>query len=97
MKIGYTRLLIIGLGVAILYLQYPLWFQQGGLVDMWRLHHAYDQALASNGELKARNLALLTEVQHLQNNPDIIEEKARQDLGMVKRNETYYQIVQGST
>ena len=46
-----------------------------------------------NAGLRARNRQLELEVLELQNGQDSLEERAREDLGMIKEGETYYQIV----
>jgi cell division protein FtsB len=79
----------------IVALQYPMWFGKGGwfqLREMNREIEAQKQVLASH---KARNDALAAEVKNLKNEKgklEAVEERARQELGLVKRNEVYFQL-----
>ena len=86
--------LIILLILLLLYLQYKLWFGEGSLQDVWELHQEVEFQRQENIELRERNAALDAEVQDLQQGLDAIEEHAREDLGMVKEGETFYQVVE---
>jgi cell division protein FtsB len=83
-------LLIVLLG----YLQYQLWFGDGSVQDVWELHQEVEMQRQENLELRERNAALQAEVTDLQQGLDAIEEHAREDLGMVKKGETFYQVVE---
>jgi len=86
--------LVILLMLLLLYLQYKLWFGEGSLQDVWELHQEVEFQRQENIELRERNAALDAEVQDLQQGLDAIEEHAREDLGMVKEGETFYQVVE---
>ena len=86
--------LIILLMLLLLYLQYKLWFGEGSLQDVWELHQEVEFQRQENIELRERNAALEAEVKDLQQGFDAIEEHAREDLGMVKEGETFYQVVE---
>jgi len=86
--------LIILLMLLLFYLQYKLWFGEGSLQDVWELHQEVEFQRQENIELRERNAALDAEVQDLQQGLDAIEEHAREDLGMVKEGETFYQVVE---
>ena len=75
-------------------LQYKLWFVEGSLQDVRDLHQAVEQQREENLQLRERNDALDAEVRDLQQGLDAIEEHAREDLGMVKEGETFYQVVE---
>jgi cell division protein FtsB len=77
----------------ILALQYPLWFGKGGWLKVRELDRQLMAQRDANGRLKARNGALDAEVRDLKQGLDAIEERARAELGMVRRDETFYQIV----
>ncbi len=81
------------LGLLLL-LQYPLWFGGGGLLTLWRLHQEISIQQEENLRLKERNQALEARVLNLKQGLDSIEERARIELGMVKRGETFYRIVE---
>lgn len=88
------RLLIIGAGAILLLLQYPLWFGSGGLLTLWQLQREIDHQRAENARLKERNEALEAEVADLKQGLAAIEERARNELGMVKKGETFFQVVE---
>ncbi len=85
--------LIAFLVVLLVILQYQLWIGDGGLLDVWNLHQEVEALRQDNERLQERNAALNAEVLDLKQGLDAIEEHAREDLGMVKEGETFYQIV----
>lgn len=86
--------LIIALLIAlVLALQYPLWMGSGSVVEAWRLKQERDTQGEENRTLKERNLALEAEVRDLKQGHAAIEERARSELGMIKKDETFYQVV----
>ena len=86
--------LLLLLVLLLVYLQYRLWFDDGSLQDAWELHQDVELQRHENVELRERNAALEAEVTDLQQGLDAIEEHAREDLGMVKKGETFYQVVE---
>jgi len=88
------RKLVILLVILLVYLQYRLLFGEGSLQDVWELHQEVEFQRQENIELRERNAALEAEVRDLQQGQDAIEEHAREDLGMVKEGETFYQVVE---
>lgn len=83
-------LLLIGL---FIFLQYRLWFESGGIKDMISLKHKLALQTAENEKLKTQNDQLLFQIERLQNSKDAVEGRARNELGMVKKGEKFYQIV----
>ena len=81
------------LAALVLALQYPLWFGKGGWMRARELERNLALQHEANSRLKARNDALDAEVRDLKEGSEAIEERARLDLGMVKRDETFYQFV----
>ena len=79
--------------IILLALQYRLWVGQGSLAEVSRLKQSIEQKQASNAILRERNNALDAEVQDLKQGVDAIEERARSELGMIKQDETFFQIV----
>jgi len=81
--------------VAILFvvLQYKLWFTPGGVPDVMQLKEQLQAQVTINNKLKGRNQALAAEIQNLKRGKNAIEERARNDLGLVKGDEVFYQIV----
>ena len=86
--------LLLLLLLLLVYLQYRLWFGAGSLQEVQELHRAVEQQREENLQLRERNDALDAEVRDLQQGLDAIEEHAREDLGMVKEGETFYQVVE---
>ncbi len=78
----------------ILAIQFPLWLGKGGWLRVWEV----DQQLAAqrerNGRLEARNAAVAAEVQDLKQGREALEERARYELGLVRPDEVFFQIVQ---
>ena len=79
--------------LLLVFLQYRLWGASGGLVDMMHLKNRLDMEQQENDKLKKRNQLLVLQVKSLQKNQDAIESRARQELGMIRKGETFYQVV----
>ena len=88
------RWLLGGLLVLLLLLQYRLWFAEGGLAEANRLNVRLENAEAENAELSARNEVLTNEVIALQGGNEAVEKNARENLGLIKEGEIYYQFVE---
>ncbi len=81
------------LAVSVLLLQYRVWLSEDGVREVARLRHAVAAQRAQNEGLAERNKQLAAEVRDLKTGMDALEERARSDLGMIARNETFYQVV----
>lgn len=88
------RLILISLTALLVLIQYPLWLGKGGWLRVWDLSKQVDSALVKEQELKARNAKLASEVQGLKEGTGAVEERARYELGMIKDNEVFVQILQ---
>ena len=88
------KALIVILVVLLLVLQYKLWFGDGNMREVWRLQAAIEEQKKENETLRERNTALEAEVLDLKQGLEAIEERARNELGMIKKGETFYQIVE---
>lgn len=86
----WVALLLMGILVG---LQYQLWFGVGGVKDVRRLEAAVAAQHQLNAGLKTRNERLYAEVQDLKLGREAVEERARVELGMVKPDEVFYQVV----
>lgn len=75
-------------------LQFTLWFGDGSLAEVWQLRQQINTQKAENKQLQERNAALEAEVQDLKQGLEAIEERARNELGMVKKDETFFQVVE---
>jgi cell division protein FtsB len=88
MKILIAVLLLIFIG-----LQYRLWFGDGSLSEVVQLTRELEIQKNKLNELEERNRILEAQVIDLQNGLDAFEEKARNDLGMIKQGETFIQLI----
>jgi cell division protein FtsB len=77
-------------------LQYPLWLGKGSWLRVWDLSQQIDKQKDANTGLKARNDMLDAEVRDLKQGYAAIEERARSELGMVKQDEVFYQVMDGT-
>jgi len=88
------RYLNIALIVMLAVLQYDLWIGEGSMASVWQLQHTIDKQHAENDRLKSRNDGLTAEVEDLKSGLSAIEERARSELGMIKKDETFVQLVE---
>jgi|TARA_B110000305_G_C18783623_1_gene335110 cell division protein FtsB len=70
-----------------------LWAGRGGWYNVFQLTSEYEAQKEINYELKKENDALRAEVNDLKKGTDAIEERAREELGMIKKGETYFQVI----
>lgn len=87
------KILIIALVIILGVLQYELWFSNNGVRQYFALKHAVEEQQKENAALVQRNQAISREIKSLKTDKQMTEEYARNDLGMVKSDETFYQIV----
>jgi cell division protein FtsB len=85
--------LAAALALAVILLQYRVWFSEDGVREVARLQHAVAAQRTDNDSLTERNQQLAAEVRDLKTGMDALEERARSDLGMIARSETFYQVV----
>lgn len=90
----WMKLLLTLLVILLLTLQYRLWVGDGSLAEVWQLRREIAAQEAENRRLLERNRVLEAEVQDLKKGVKAIEERARSELGMIRKNETFYQIVE---
>lgn len=86
--------LIVLFACLFLLLQYQLWVGDSSLAEVSALKKQLKQQQIENEKLDARNRALAAKVRDLKQGLDAIEEYARDELGMIKEGETFYQIIQ---
>jgi cell division protein FtsB len=75
-------------------LQYPLWLGKGGWIKVWDLNRQIEQQQRSNQQTQARNALIEADVRDLKQGTEAIEERARLEMGMIKSNEVFYQIIE---
>jgi len=90
---GLAVLLVLLLAL-LGWLQYRLWFGNGGEREVAALQAQVQRQARDNAGLKQRNAALAAEVQDLKSGEAAVEERARSELGMIKPGETFYRVVE---
>lgn len=90
------RLITIILAVLLLLIQYPLWMGKGGFFRARELSLQLNAAKEKNEEYRLRNAKLASEVRDLEMGTEAIEERARYELGMIKKDEVFIQIIDTS-
>ena len=76
-----------------LFLQYHLFFETDGIRDVFHLKRALAQQAKISEKLKSQNEELIFQVKRMQNSHEATESRARNELGMIKKDEMFYQIV----
>jgi len=89
-----VRQLALVLATLLLLIQYPLWFGKGSWFRVRQVEEQIEAQREVNRRLQERNAALEAEVRDLKVGLDAIEERARSELGMIKRDEIFFQIVE---
>ena len=87
------RWLTATLAALLLLIQYPLWLGKGGWFRVSELEKQVSAQLDINVKLKARDEAVSADVKDLQTGTEAIEERARAELGMVKADEIFVQVI----
>lgn len=87
------RSLLAVLIALFLMLQYKLWFSTEGLAQTMQLKSTVAQQQVANHQLSKTNQGLSKQIHTIQSNQTSVEALARQNLGMIKDNETYYQFI----
>ena len=87
------RWLSAALTALLVLVQYPLWIGKGGWFRVADLEQRVNTQLDANAKLKTRNDTLSADVTDLQTGTEAIEERARAELGMVKADEIYVQVI----
>lgn len=91
---GRPLLWLLGLLLILLAgLQYRLWFAQGSLAEQHRLELQLLEQTDINRTLRARNAVIEREVLELQSGTKGIEQRAREQLGLIREGETFYLVV----
>lgn len=79
--------------ILIALLQYPLWLGKGSWLRVWRVNQQVTEQTEKNSIYKQRNDTLRAEVRDLKQGNDAVEERARSELGMIKSDEVFYQVI----
>ena len=75
-------------------MQYKLWFGDGSVREVMDLRQNLEQQESKNYRVKQRNAVLEAEVENLKTGLDAVEERARSELGMIKKDETFIHIIE---
>ena len=88
------KLLTASLLIALAVFQYQIWFGSSSVRALNTLEARLDAQRLNNEELRLRNRALEIEVLDLQNGLEAVEERARSDLGLIGKDETFIMVVE---
>lgn len=88
------RTVTLILATLLLLLQYPLWLGKGGWLRVWDLNRQVESQQQVNQQSKTRNAVMDAEVRDLKQGTAAIEERARSELGMIKRDEVFYRVLE---
>ena len=88
------RIIVLLLLVLLGWLQYRLWFGNGGEREVAQLRAQVQRQARDNAGLRQRNEALAAEVEDLKSGEAAVEARARSELGMIKPGETFYRVVE---
>lgn len=91
------RPLALVLLILAVLIQYPLWLGKGGVLRVWEMERQIEAQRESNVRLKTRNSALDAEVGDLKQGLEAVEERARSELGMIRNDEVFFQVVEGQS
>jgi cell division protein FtsB len=87
------RIITLILFFILILLQIKLWLGEGGFRDVARLETRVEAQRQQNSDLLQRNAELQAEVEDLRERLDAVEERARNELGLIKPDEKFYQVV----
>lgn len=87
------KLIVAILIVLLIWLQYRLWLGDGGIPEVLELEEEIETVQTEVDKLQERNSALNAEVMDLKTGIEAIEERARSEMGMIKKDEIYYQVI----
>jgi cell division protein FtsB len=89
-----VKYLTLALAALIALLQYPMWLGKGGWLRVWETDQKWQAQHETNQKLQVRNTALDAEVHDLKQGLDAVEERARSELGMIRQDEMFFQILE---
>jgi len=87
------RLITLVLAALLLLIQYPLWLGKGGWLAVGDLENQLAASHLRTEQLEARNAKLDSEVRDLRGGTEAVEERARYELGMIRQNEIFVQVL----
>lgn len=87
------RLMTAILLIFLLLLQYRLWFGKNSVPDYYVLQQDVERQKLDNEKLVQRNRILYADIDDLKSGVEAIEERARNELGLIKEQETFFRII----
>lgn len=87
------RLLKVFLLVLLVALQYRLWFGKNSLPEYWHLQEDVARQEQTNQKLRQRNQVLIADIDDLREGEVALEERARNELGLIKQDETFFRLI----
>ncbi len=90
------RVLTLTLAALIVLIQYPLWLGKGSWLRVWEVDQQIQAQRDTNRGLQTRNDALEAEVRDLKVGQEAIEERARSELGMIRQDEIFFQVLEAT-
>src|SRR5688572_4855415 len=88
------KALSVTLAALIVLIQYPLWLGKGSWFRVWEVDQQIKSQRDKNATLQTRNTVLEAEVRDLKQGVEAIEERARSELGMIKQDEVFFQLLE---
>lgn len=88
------KILIAIIILLIIHLQYRLWVGDGSVAQINEYQARLETLKEKAKEKKERNEALYAEIEDLRKGQEAVEERARDELGMIKENETFFQVIE---
>lgn len=87
------RILLVILLFLLGLLQYRIWFGKNSIPDLWHKEQELAKRQTQNSQLTQRNTLLEADIDDLKLGLEAIEERARNELGLIKQGETFYRIL----
>ena len=86
------RWVTLSLAVLLLLVQADLWLGRGSLPQVWKLQRELQAQRDTNERARERNARVTAEVTDLKEGLEMVEDKARSELGMIKPDEVLVQV-----
>lgn len=90
---GFWKILCFALSLVLIGVGYRLWFSETSFAKIQMLEARLAAQHAKNAKIAEQNRRLVIEIEALKNGMDEIETRAREDLGLVKADETFYLVI----
>lgn len=87
------KIVLGALVIVLAILQYACWFSDGGMRTVWHLKKDIAQQNKINTMMTQKNNKLAGDIQSLKHSTAVIESRARNELGMIKKGEVFYRVV----